>query len=413
MRTIVLSAAAAAAALAGCARKETAEPEGRTIRIATFNVALNRPDEGGLIKDLSTPDDAQARAVAEIIQRVNPDVILLNEFDYDSLGRGLALFQENYLSVGQNGAAPLQYPYQIQGPVNTGVASGVDLDRNGAVGGAAGSRDYGGDAFGYGAFPGQYGMVILSKHPFDSASVRTFQNFLWKDMPAARLPDDPATPPQNDFLSPEALAVFRLSSKSHWDAPVIVDGKAVHILASHPTPPVFDGPEDRNGLRNHDEIRLWADYVAGKADYLTDDDGKTGGLSAGARFVVLGDMNADPEDGDGVPGAARQLLNSPFVRATAPESAGAASAGRLQAGPNAAHKTPAATDTSDFFDGEGGPGNLRLDYVLPSKAGFRVTGAGVYWPAPEEQGRALVGEGNPVVSSDHRLVWVDLQLTDE
>jgi hypothetical protein len=47
------------------------------LRIATFNCSLNRPEEGGLIRSLSTPDDAQARAVAEIIRRVQPDILLL------------------------------------------------------------------------------------------------------------------------------------------------------------------------------------------------------------------------------------------------------------------------------------------------------------------------------------------------
>lgn len=62
---------------------------------------------------------------------------------------------------------------------------------------------------------------------------------------------------------PSGLAVLRLSSKSHWDLPDYVGDRVVHVLAAHPTPPVFDGPEDRNGLRNADEIRFWADYVAG------------------------------------------------------------------------------------------------------------------------------------------------------
>ena len=38
--------------------------------------------------------------------------------------------------------------------------------------------------------------------------------------------------------------VFRLSSKSHWDVPLRVGGEVVHFLVSHPTPPVFDGPDD-------------------------------------------------------------------------------------------------------------------------------------------------------------------------
>ena len=73
--------------------------------------------------------------------------------------------------------------------------------------------------------------------------------------------DDPATAAPRDWYSPEELNVFRLSSKSHWDVPIRIGRKTVHFLTSHPTPPVFDGPEDRNGTRNADEIRLFADYV--------------------------------------------------------------------------------------------------------------------------------------------------------
>ncbi len=73
---------------------------------------------------------------------------------------------------------------------------------------------------------------------------------------------------------------MRLSSKSHWDIPININGKEIHILASHPTPPVFDGPENRNGNRNHDEIRFWRDYIDNtQANYIYDDGGKKGGLS--------------------------------------------------------------------------------------------------------------------------------------
>ncbi|MEQ8179933.1 MAG: endonuclease/exonuclease/phosphatase family protein [Amphiplicatus sp.] len=403
----------------GCGRApdpaaKAAPDESPAIRVATFNAYLNRPAEGRLIEDLSTPDNPQARAVAEIIQRAAPDILLLQEVDYDVEGRAVALFQENYLSVSQNGAAPADYPYVFLGATNTGVHSGHDLDRNGAVVATPGAEGYGGDAFGFGAFPGQYGMVLLSKYPIDEARVRTFQKFLWKDMSAAMLPDDPETPAQGDWYEPEALAEFRLSSKSHWDVPLLVGDARVHIVALHPTPPVFDGEEDRNGRRNHDEIRLAADYVSGAGDYIYDDKGERGGIEADARFVVLGDMNADPFDGDGVPGAADQFLSNPAIASVAPESAGGAAQAALQGGANLSHRTPAETDTADFGDDieRGGAGNLRLDYVLPSAHGFAIKGAGVFWPAPDEDGYDLVGPGFPVVSSDHRLVWVDMQFTD-
>ncbi len=106
-------------------------------------------------------------------------------------------------------------------------------------------------------------MVVLSRYPIDTRRARTFQDFLWKDMPGALLPDDPATAAPADWYSPDELADVRLSSKSHWDLPIRIGRRTVHFLVSHPTPPTFDGPEDRNGTRNHDEIRFWADYVAG------------------------------------------------------------------------------------------------------------------------------------------------------
>lgn len=82
-------------------------------------------------------------------------------------------------------------------------------------------------------------MVLLSKYPFDTENIRTFQHFLWKDMPDAYLPLDPAT--GDNYYTDDELNVLRLSSKSHWDVPVKVGEKEViHVLASHPTPPVFD-----------------------------------------------------------------------------------------------------------------------------------------------------------------------------
>lgn len=103
--------------------------------------------------------------------------------------------------------------------------------------------------------------------------------------------------------------MVRLSSKSHWDVPVAVGGRAIRVLASHPTPPTFDGVEDRNGRRNHDEIRFWADYITpGQGRYIYDDEGERGGLSPSQSFVIVGDQNADPLDGDSVDAAIDQLL---------------------------------------------------------------------------------------------------------
>jgi hypothetical protein len=378
----------------------------QTVRFATFNASLNRNFAGQLISDLSTPGNDQADTVAEIIQRTRPDVLLINEFDFDDQGPGgssLAgrLFQDNYLSVPHGTAAPIVYPHRFVAPSNTGIPSGFDLNNNGSVGGPD-------DAFGFGFFPGQFGMAVYSMFPIDQDAVRTFQLFLWRDMPGALLPDDPNTPAPADWYSPAELAVFRLSSKSHWDVPIQIGRKTVHFLVSHPTPPVFDGPEDRNGTRNHDEIRLWADYVhPSRSGYIVDDEGERGGLRPGALFVIAGDQNSDPLDGDSIPGSAQLLLEHPLVNTkVTPDSEGAVEQAALQRGANLSHRGDPRFDTADFSDVA--PGNLRADYVLPRK-NIRIVDAAVFWPTSDDPLFRLVGTF-PFPSSDHRLVWVDVRI---
>lgn len=405
MRSLLLAALAALLIVSA----GLAAPPGAEVRFATFNASLNRSAEGQLRQHLSDPSAdtvfvRQARNVAEVVQRIRPDVLLINEFDFDPVARDL--FRDNFLAVSQNGAAPIGYPYSYIAPSNTGIPSGHDLDNNGSVGGPN-------DAFGFGFFPGQFGMVVYSRYPIDPLGVRTFQHFLWRDMPGARLPVLPAT--GESWYSPAELDVFRLSSKSHWDIPVLIGGKRVHFLVAHPTPPVFDGPEDRNGTRNHDEIRLWADYVTpGRSGYIYDDGGRRGGLKPGEPFVIAGDYNSDPLDGDSIPGSAQLLLEHPLVNTkVTPESEGAVEASALQGGANLTHRSDPRFDTADFSDTA--PGNLRADYVLPSKS-LRILDSGVFWPLQSDPLFRLTGVFNfaawgPVggfPTSDHRSVWVDV-----
>ena len=362
------------------------------VRFATFNASLNRIQAGELLRDLAGRDNAQARQVAEIVQRVRPDVLLINEFDFDAAGQGAKLFQENYLSVSQNGQPPIEFRERFAAPSNTGVPSGLDLNGDGKADGPN-------DAFGFGRFPGQYGLVVFSRFSLNREQVRTFQKFHWKDMPQAMLPKDAAGKP---YYSAAAMNALRLPSKSFWDLPFDVQGTTIHFLVSHPTPPVFDGPEDRNGCRNHDEIRLAADYVhLERSAYLYDDRGQRGGLPAGAKFVIAGDMNADPHDGDSTAGAILQLTRHPLIHAEPiPASRGGPEQSRLQGQVNLQHKGDPAHDTADF--GAGNVGNLRVDYVLVSRT-LSPLACGVFWPASDEAGHALVK------SSDHRLVWADVQ----
>lgn len=398
-----------------------------SVRIATFNLSLYGQNSGEILARLQAGNDPQAQHLAEIIQRVRPDVILLNEIDDDPQGMVLDAFCQNYLAVPQNvsgspdgPAKPLEFAHRFRAPANTGRHSGFDLGRNGVVDSTPNSDAFAADAWGYGRYHGQYGMAILSKYPIDAQGARTFQNFRWRDMPNAKLPDDPQTPEPADWYSAAALEQFPLSSKSHWDVPIIIDGQRIHLLASHPTPPTFDGDEDRNGRRNHDELRFWVDYTgpAEQGAYIYDDSGNRGGLAAhsssrpslpgaGVSFVILGDLNGDPHDGDG-PHGISALLNAPqLLKYSPPASLGAVEQSQRQGGANARHRGHAANDTCDPADSPG-PGNLRLDYVLPS-ANLKVVDAGVFWPTADDPLFKLVGV-HPFPSSDHRLTWINLSL---
>jgi Endonuclease/Exonuclease/phosphatase family len=424
MKPIVTRIAVTAAAVLALAAPPALAGQGhhgrhdRTLRFATFNASVNRNAAGQLLTDLQTGSDPQLRNVAEIIQRARPDVLLVNEFDFYPDEQAARLFQRNYLSVSQHGAQPIEFPFRFVKPSNTGIASGKDLDNDGQVVTTPGTGAYGNDAFGFGEFPGKFGLAVFSRLPIDDGRARTFQLFRWKDMPGALLPDDPATAAPHDWYSPDELEIFRLSSKSHWDVPIEVGrGREVHFLVSHPTPPVFDGPEDRNGTRNHDEIRFWADYInPGASRYIYDDRGRRGGLAPGAHFVIAADMNADPVDGDSTAGAIQQLLDNPRINtSTTPTSPGGPEQAALQGGANATHKGNPAFDTADFADTA--PGNLRADYVLPDRS-TKITRSFVFWPATSDPLFPLVGtfdpallpNGNGFPSSDHRLVAVDVEV---
>jgi hypothetical protein len=373
------------------------------LRVATYNVSLYDEADGGLIRRLEA-DDGSARNIAKVLQTVRPDLVLLNEFDYDAEGRAADLFQRRYLEVAQGeGLTPLRYLYRYFAPVNTGVPSGLDLNQDGKVGNEG--RERGDDAWGYGLHPGQYGLLVLSRYPIDAAAVRSFQLLKWSAMPDARRPlrtSARGVQLRAPFHPDPIWRALRLSSKTHLDVPVDTPHGRLHFLVSHPTPPVYDGAEDRNGARNADELRLWQAYLdrdPADAAWLCDDQGQCGGLAKDAQFVIAGDLNSDPIDGDSRHEAIRALIEHPRVLPmAAPRSTGAEPAALRDGGANLQHHGPHAEDTGNF-----GPrvGNLRIDYVLPSR-GYSAIGSGVFWPIKEDPLHAAT------LATDHHLVWVDL-----
>jgi hypothetical protein len=368
-----------------------------TVRVATFNVSIEAtnyltrneiardPSRSAIVKThLTSGDHPQIKNIAEIIQTTRPDVLLLNEFDYIADRKhGIELFIKNYLNISQNEQSSIDYPYYYIAPVNTGLASPFDLDNDGKKTGIAG------DAYGFGFYPGQYAMALLSRYPIKYEQIRSLQTFLWKDMPNALQPtNDDGTP----WYSAEEWEHVRLSSKSHWDIPIETNAGIINIIAAHPTPPTFDGAEDRNGKRNHDEIRLISDYLS-NAPYLIDDGGIKGGLKAGSKFVVMGDLNSSPDEGDSIKSAIQGLLAHPLVNSSCTPTS--------QAGRRLRPDKPFAAEHTAAW-------GLRVDYVLPSKAGLKVEQCGLFWPTQDDPQHTLTATRK--ASSDHRLVWVDLLL---
>ncbi|MEL7347740.1 MAG: endonuclease/exonuclease/phosphatase family protein [Pseudomonadota bacterium] len=352
-----------------------------SIRVAQYNAALSRAGAGVLIGDLAEGDE-QIDGVVAVIAAVQPDVLLLNEIDRDPGGEAVAAL------IARLAAAGVDLPHHVQPISNTGRPSGHDIDGDGEALGPA-------DAWGYGTFPGQYAMAVLSRYPL--SDLRTWRLFPWSAMPAANRPRQPDGTPLH---SEATWAALRLSSKTHLAVTAETPAGPMVLVAAHPTPPVFDGPADRNGRRNADEIRLLQAILEGP-DWLVDDEGAPGGVEE-AAYVVAGDLNADPADGDARREGLMMLLEGALVQDPAPRSDGGSAAATAQGGANLSHQGDPALDTSDWRD-EPGPGNLRVDYVLPAPD-LTVTGAGVYWPAPGEPG------ARAAAASDHRLVWVDVTL---
>ncbi|EEE39022.1 endonuclease/exonuclease/phosphatase [Rhodobacteraceae bacterium KLH11] len=316
-----------------------------TLRIASFNTELSRKGPGLLLRDIQR-DDPQVEAVVQVLAATRPDIVALQGIDWDLDGLTLAAFTRRLSESG------LSYPFSFTAQPNSGLETTLDLDGDGKTGGP-------GDAQGWGAFSGQNGLAVLSRYPVKVDQARSFSGMLWRDLPGATLPTEGGKP----FPSAIAQAAQRLSSTAHWVIPIEAPGGPVNLMTFHASPPVFDGPEDRNGLRNRDEIRLWSLLLNGAL-----------GPALSTRFVIAGDANQDPAQGEGHKSAISELLEHPLVQDPFPRN----------------------TATVLWK----GVGEMRVDYILPS-VGWELRDAGVYWP---DQPERKIAE----TASRHRLVWVDL-----
>ncbi len=320
-----------------------------TLRIASYNTELSRKGPGLLLRDIRR-EDPQVTAVIEVLVTTRPDIVALQGLDWDLDGLALDALVDALEGHGLN------YRYSYFEQPNSGLETVEDLDGDGETGGP-------GDAQGWARFTGQSGLAVLSRYPIAAREVQSYTELLWNELPSARLPKINGNP----FPSPQAQAIQRLSSTSHWVVPIDTPVGRINLMTFHASPPVFDGPEDRNGLRNRDEIRFWSLLLDGKL-----------GPTPSDRFVIAGDANLDPHNGEGHKAAINDLLADPLIQDPVPlDPAGSAATVQWK-----------------------GVGKMRVDYVLPS-SDWHVHNAGIYWPETEARASAEA-------ASRHRLVWVDL-----
>jgi hypothetical protein len=322
-----------------------------------FHTALSRAGPGLLLRDIASGDDAQVLATLRIIAAADADIILLLDIDHDPGHAALSALTDALAEMGS------AYPHVHAAPPNSGRPTGVDLDGDGRSWRAR-------DAHGYGLFSGDGGMALLSRHPI--GAVRDFSDLPWNSFPdSSAVAVTPAA----------ALDTLRLHSVAAWDVEVLIPSGPFHVLASHASPPVFDGPEDRNGLRNADELAFWSRYLDGWSP-----DARPFGP---VDFAVMGTLNVDPDPdrGEGRRDGLNALRTHPRLSDPEPQ--------RPDGGP----------ETADWSDD--GPGRLRVDYILPAQ-NLPVTGSGVLWP--DGEGQLGITPEIATAASDHRLVWVDLDL---
>lgn len=312
-----------------------------TLRIATWHADLSRDGPGLLLRDLERGTDPALAGIVSGIVAAAPDILVLTDIDFDHGHAALAALQ------AQLDAAGHALAHGFTKRPNSGWATGQDLDGNGRRGEAR-------DAQGYGRFAGQGGVAVLSRWPIAAEGVTDLSALLWRDVPDSRMQE-----------ADTGREVQRLSSAVHWVVPVAAP-HPVSVMVFHATPPVFDGPEDRNGRRNADEVTLWRHLLDGRLD----------APPPTAPFVIAGNANADPHRGDGLRDAIAALLADPRLQDPAP------------------HSPEAGKATVDWP--ADGPGQMRVSYVLPS-AGLIVQSAGVAWETAAEAQR-------------HKLVWVDLEI---
>ena len=305
-----------------------AQPRRDPIRFATFNASLNRSAPAELTRLICkrprrrpTNDSAQLRRGARDRRDQRPRRAADQRVRHRRRRRHrrpVAMF-----------AALAGYHYFFTAPSNTGVPAGFDLNNNGMVGGATTHR------IRRVSRPVRHGRVL--EVPDRPDAVRTFQPFLGRTCPAHCCRP---TRRLESWYSPDELAVFPLSSKSHWDVPIDVGRQDVStsssVIRPHPCsmePRTATAPatstRSASGRTTSSRARRGTSTTTRAARWS---------WSRARRSSLPATRTPTRSTAIRCPGAIQQLLDHPRVNDRSLRAAtGAVEATVLQGGANAAH----------------------------------------------------------------------------
>lgn len=345
-----------------------------SVRVAQYNISLL-----GSVK-LKT-DNPQVAAAADVIARFDPDIIAINEIAFDLTGvdpepgtfsdgmQNGALLAEKLNAVTPG--APYEFHVLTFG--NSGVLwEGYD---------AANHDPYFAERGNGGV--GQFNYAVLSRYPILEDDARVIVDVAWDSLPGHVGPTMQA---DIGVAIPPGYPIF---AKGLVIVPIDVDGRVLHLVMNHPFPPIN---QPVNPYRHHDELLAMKLLLDGDLPGVEP-------LPADARFVIAGDLNVDPDDGDALPGTIEQLFDHPLVVASQPND-GHGTFGNTPEQNTQASACPANDGPDPSTDRQ-----LQLDYLMPSTTIGPPLATGMFFPDPvaEPADWQLA-----CMASDHFLLWADL-----
>ncbi len=313
-------------------------------RVATLHAELTRKGPGLLLRDIERGGDKQIDALALLVGSVKPDVLFLTKVDFDLEQRAANALRD-----------VLGFSHMFALAPNSMKVTQLDLDGNGRAE----------DRQAWARYAGEGAMLLLSQHPF---ALRFHLNdVLWSDVQGAQMP-------VAGFLDEEAASAIKVVTQGFWVLDLLPEDHApMTFVAFQNSAPVFDGPEDLNGLRNRAQLGLLNAVMDGKY-----------GMFPKKRFVLIGNSNLDPQRGEGDRAAMSALLADKRLQDPRPRS-------------EIGGETTAQWET---------PGAMRVSYILPS-AEWELGQTAVVWPRDGPL-RAAAEQ-----ASRHRMVWMELTPAQE